>query len=119
MKVSGEESLAKEAGTMITLFDVLKTYCTGTQHRNEWKRVHTPPRKDEICPIYDLDFDSPKQKTKRLFCLSSNKKRHNQEMHLFTPDYVRVTQVLNAIGCNPSLMPMAGFKLLELRCMKD
>ena len=40
-------------------------------------------------------------------------------MQLFNPYYVRVTQVLNAIGCTPSLMPMVGFKLLDLRCMKD
>ena len=38
---------------------------------------------------------------------------------LFTPDYGRVTQVLNGIGCSPSLMPMVGFKLLGLRCIKD
>ena len=34
---SGEESLAKEAGSMNTLFEVLKAYCTGTQRSNEWK----------------------------------------------------------------------------------
>ena len=119
MKASGKESLAKEAGSMNTLFEVLKAYRTGTQCSNEWKRVHTPPRKDEICPIYNLNFDSPEQKAKSLFHLSSKKKEHNHEFQLFNPDYGRVAQVLNVIGCSPSLMPMVGFKLFGIRCMKE
>lgn len=42
MDASGDSTLAKEVASCTTLYDMLHSYCTGTQKRKEWNRVYKP-----------------------------------------------------------------------------
>lgn len=121
MEASGNSSIAEGLADNVTLFDMLKSFQTGTQKTNEWKRVHKPPSKDEIGPITNIIFDSPEHKAKVLFRRASPKPNLDptEEIVTFEPDYIQAGIVLNAAGFHPSKYDYVGFKLFEERRKKQ
>ena len=126
LMVADDPSFDSMSKVALTIDKLLDKYKVGTDGEKKWqKRTHIPPKPSDLCPIYKL----PLQSTTKLLEIglkhetNSNEKRSihstvdSHEHALFEPNYVQVSLLMNASGCNDTedLYECAGFQLLRYR----
>lgn len=105
MRASGNNSLADETRNAPTVYDMLQTFRTGTQHQKEWNRPSKPPTEDHKGPIDLMFLDSPEHKSKMKFNIGVSKKRptnRDDGVNAFDPDYKAIDILMEAAGLSPS-----------------
>lgn len=112
----------------LSIDTLLQKYQVGTDSEKKWqKRTHLPPKPSNLCPIYKIPFKSTTKlleiglkhesvtTTATIDTFNTNIPGCT-EASLFEPNYVGVSLLMNASGCNSDeLYEYAGFQLLRHR----
>ena len=125
LMVADDPSFDPMSAVSLTIDNLLQKYKVGTDGEKKWqKRTHLPPKPSDLCPMYQIPFKST---TKMLQIglkhepnstgTSSTTNTIRQRAHdLFEPDYLKVSLLMNASGCDiDELYECAGFQLLKYR----
>jgi hypothetical protein len=116
VQATGDSELAETMAKEKTLYNMLKSFQTGTWKSNEWKRARALPTPDKIPPITEINFDSPEHKAKVALHKASAKPSIDlSEPTEFVPDHVTVQATCNAAEISPSKIPYMGYQLLSHR----
>ena len=125
LMVADDPSIDPMTTVSVTIDNLLGKYKVGTDGEKKWqKRTHLPPKPSDLCPIYKLPFQSTtkllqiglKHESISTESTKNTIPQSSKERGLFEPNYVIVSLLINASGCDiDELYKCAGYKLLRYR----